>query len=318
VSSAEAGLKGRAALVVYVKLTACMALWGATWVSGRYVAQGMGPFPAAFLRFFSASIFLYLLSCRAGHGWPKPPHGAWGGVVFLGLTGVFLYNAMFFSGLALIPAARAAMIVACVPSAVALYSALVLRAPTTALKALGIALSLFGVAVILSGGDPRTLFTHGPSTGDLYILGCVVAWAGYSIGGGRVVQKMPPLSAVMWSCVVGNAMLLPPALLTGLVPQALAASATVWANLLFLGVGATGLAFLWYHDGIRALGAPRASIFINLVPVFATLLSTALLGESVGLPLVAGGAMVLAGVVLANRPAQKQGGPAVGANASRT
>lgn len=303
-SSDGAELKGRAGLLVYVKLTACMALWGATWVSGRYVAQGMGPFPAAFLRFFSASIFLYLLSCRAGHGWPKPPQGAWGGVAFLGFTGVFLYNAMFFSGLALIPAARAAMIVACVPSAVALYSALVLRAPTTALKALGIALSLFGVAVILSGGDPRTLFTHGPSMGDLYILGCVVAWAAYSIGGGRVVQKIAPLSAVTWSCVVGNAMLLPPALMTGLVPQALAASPTVWANLLFLGVGATGLAFLWYHDGIRALGAPRASIFINLVPVFATLLSTTLLGESVGLALVAGGAMVLAGVVLANRPAR--------------
>jgi drug/metabolite transporter (DMT)-like permease len=99
-------------------------------------------------------------------------------------------------------------------------------------------------------------------------------------------------------------MLLPPALMTGLVPQALAASPTVWANLLFLGVGATGLAFLWYHDGIRALGAPRASIFINLVPVFATLLSTALLGETIGLALVAGGAMVLAGVVLANRPAR--------------
>lgn len=296
---------GRARLVVYAKLTACMALWGATWVSGRYVAQEMGPFPAAFLRFSSASLFLYLLSCRAEHSWPKPPRGAWGGVAFLAFTGVFLYNAMFFSGLARIPAARAAMIVACVPSAVALYSVVVLRAPTTALKVLGIALSLSGVAVILSGGDPRTLFTHGADPGDLLILGCVVAWAAYSIGGGRVVQRIPPLAAVTWSCLLGNAMLLPPALLTGLVPQALAASGLVWANLLFLGVGATGLAFLWYHDGIQALGAPRASVFINLVPVFATLLSTALLGEAVGLPLLVGGGMVLAGVVLANRQARQ-------------
>ena len=295
--------QGRERFWVYAKLTGCMALWGATWVSGRYVAQEMGPFPAAFLRFSSASVFLYLLSCRAGHGWPKPPRGAWGGVAFLGLTGVFLYNVMFFSGLARIPAARAAMIVACVPSAVALHAALVERAPTTAVKALGIALSLLGVAVILSGGDPRALFTHGPSTGDLLILGCVLVWSAYSIGGGRVVQKISPLAAVTWSCLLGNAMLLPPALLTGLVPQALAASGMVWGNLLFLGVGATGLAFLWYHDGIQALGAPRASVFINLVPVFATLLSCSLLGESVGLSLAAGGAMVLAGVLLANRPA---------------
>jgi drug/metabolite transporter (DMT)-like permease len=293
----------RAGLAVYVKLVACMALWGGTWVSGRYVAQEMTPFPAAFLRFSSASVFLYLLSCRAGGTWPRLPRAAWGGVAFLGFTGVFLYNAMFFSGLARIPAARAAMIVACVPSAVALYSALVLRAPSTALKALGIALSLSGVAVILSGGDPRALLTQGPATGDLLILGCVVVWSAYSIGGGHVVRRISPLSAVTWSCLIGNAMLLPPALMTGLVPQALSASGFVWANLLFLGVPATGLAFLWYHDGIRVLGAPRASIFINLVPVFATLLSAALLGETVGLALVAGGAMVLAGVVLANRPA---------------
>ena len=293
----------RAGFGVYARLVGCMALWGGTWVAGRIVARDMGPFPAAFLRFLSASIFLYLLSCRAEGRWPLPPRGSWLGVAFLGFSGVFLYNALFFSGLALIPAARAALLVACVPAAVALYSALVLRTPITAVKALGIVLSLLGVAVILSGGDPRALFSHGPQTGDLFILGCVAAWAAYSIAGSRVLRRVTPLSAVTWSCLLGNALLLPPALATGLIPQALAASPLVWGNLLFLGVLATGLAFTWYYDGIRALGAPRASIFINLVPVFATLLSTTLLGETVGLALLVGGAMVLAGVSLANRPA---------------
>jgi len=296
-----------AGLAVYAKLVGCMALWGATWVSGRVVAQQMSPFAAAFLRFLCASIFLYLLLCREsaqqGGRWPKPPKGLLPGVAFLALTGVFLYNALFFSGLALIPAGRAAMIVACVPSTVALYSALVLRAPTTAVKALGIALSLFGVAVILSGGDPRTLFTHGAQLGDLYILGCVVAWAAYSIGGGRVMRRTTPLSAVTWSCILGCALLLPPALATGMLPQAQAAGWVIWLNLVFLGVGATGLAFTWYYDGILALGAPRASVFINLVPVFAILTGALLLDETVGLSLALGGLMVLTGVVLANRPA---------------
>lgn len=290
-------------LAVYAKLVACMALWGGTWVSGRIVAQEMSPFPAAFLRFVSASALLYLLSCRAEGRWPRMPRGALGGVAFLGLTGVFLYNALFFSGLALIPAARAAMLVACVPALVALYSALVLRAGLTALKALGIALSLSGVAVILSGGDLRSLFTHGADAGDLLILGCVAAWAAYTIAGGRIIRQSTPLFAVTWSCILGCAMLLPPALMTGLAPQALAAGWIIWGNLLFLGVAATGLAFIWYYDGIRALGAARASIFINLVPVFATLLSALVLGEAVGLPLLLGGAMVVLGVVLANRPA---------------
>jgi len=298
---------------VYVKLVASMALWGATWVSGRYVAQHLSPFSAAFLRFLFASVFLYVLLCRATaqqqggqcgkkSPWPRLERALWPGVFFLGLTGVALYNAFFFSGLAHIPAGRAAMIVACVPSAVALYASLVQRKPTPLTKALGIGLSLSGVAVILSGGSPLSLFTHGPSLGDLFILGCVVAWAAYTIAGGAVMRRTTPLAAVTWSCMMGCAMLLPPALATGLAPQVRDAGWIIWGNLLFLGVGATGLAFTWYYDGILALGAPRASVFINLVPVFATLLGGLLLGEGVSWPLVLGGALVLTGVVLANRP----------------
>ncbi|MDR3641631.1 MAG: DMT family transporter [Humidesulfovibrio sp.] len=296
-------------LLIYAKLVASMALWGATWVSGRFVAQHLSPFAAAFLRFLFASAFLYVLLCREaaqrGGGWPKLDRALLPGVAFLALSGVFLYNALFFSGLAHIQAGRAAMIVACVPSAVALYSGLVLRTPMGVVKSLGIALSLSGVAVILSGGDPCALFTHGASLGDVFILGCVVAWSAYTVAGGHVMRRTTPLSAVAWSCMLGCAMLLPPALGTGLLPQATSAGWVIWGNLLFLGVGATGLAFTWYYDGILALGAPRASVFINLVPVFATILGSLLLGEDAGLSLVLGGGMVLGGVVLANRPANR-------------
>lgn len=291
---------------VYAKLVSTMALWGATWVSARVVAQSLTPFPAAFLRFFFASIFLYTLLCRAGAqqggGWPRLSRAVLPGAAWMAVTGVFLYNALFFSGMKTVPAGRAAMIVACVPSAVALYSALVLRAPTGLVKGLGIALSLFGVSVILSGGNPVTLFTHGADTGDLFILGCVVTWAAYTLAGGYAMRRATPLVAVAWSCILGCAMLLPPALATGLPEQLLRAGWVVWANLVFLGVAATGLAFIWYLDGIQALGAPRASVFINLVPVFATIMGSAILGEPVGLSLVFGGVMVISGVVLANRP----------------
>jgi len=300
----------RAGLVIYAKLVGSMALWGGTWVSGRVVAQSLSPFSAAFLRFLFASAFLYLLLCRAtaqeGGSWPKLPRALAPGMIFLALTGVFLYNSFFFSGLARIPAGRAALMISCTPAIVALYSWLVQRRPIGLVKSLGITLSLSGVAVILSGGNPVSLFTHGADPGDLFILGCVGSWAAYTIAAGRVMRQSTPLAAVTWSCIIGCALLLPPALGTGLPQQALRADWVIWANLLFLGVGATGLAFTWYYDGILALGAPRASVFINLVPVFATLLGAVILGEGVGAALVLGGAMVLSGVVLANRPAPAQ------------
>lgn len=289
---------------IYLKLVASMALWGGTWVSGRVLAQALHPFSAAFLRFFLASVFLYLYSCRAEGRWPRFPRAQWKGVLFLALTGVLLYNYFFFAGLSRIAAGRAALIVACVPSTVALYSALFLRAPLTALKALGIALSLFGVAVILSHGDLAALASQGVGTGEAFILCCVVLWAAYSLGGASVMRKVSALSAVTWSCILGTVLLLPPALNAGMPQQAAGAGWVVWANLVYLGVAATGLAYTWYYDGILAIGAARASIFINLVPVFAAVLSASLLGESLDLSLIIGGAMVISGVTLANRPAK--------------
>ncbi len=119
------------------------------------------------------------------------------------------------------------------------------------------------------------------------------------------MRQASPLVAVAWSCILGCAMLLPAALGTGSLEQLWSADWIVWGNLIFLGVAATGLAFIWYLDGIQALGAPRASVFINLVPVFATLLGSLFLGEGVGASLLFGGIMVISGVVLANRPASR-------------
>jgi drug/metabolite transporter (DMT)-like permease len=61
------------------------------------------------------------------------------------------------------------------------------------------------------------------------------------------------------------------------------------------------VAFTWYVQGIQAVGAPRAGVFINLVPVCAVLLAWMLLGEPIDFSLVAGGLLVLCGVRLANR-----------------
>ncbi len=296
-------------LGVYAKLVLSMALWGGTWVSGRVLAQALHPFSAAFLRFFLASVFLYFYSCRAEGRWPRFPKAQWKGVLFLALTGVFGYNYFFFSGLAHIQAGRAALIVACVPSTVALYSALVLRAPITALKALGIALSLFGVAVILSHGDPAALLRGGLGLGEVFILCCVVFWAAYSLGGARIMRQVSALSAVTWSCILGTAFLLPAAVAQGMPAEAAGAGPVVWANLAYLGVAATGLAYTWYYDGILAIGAARASVFINLVPVFAAVLSSVILGESLDLSLMLGGGMVISGVYLANRPAPQAAQP---------
>lgn len=288
-------------MLVYAQLVGSVFFWGATWISGRILAQDMGPFSAALLRFVTASVFLFLWSSLAGHGLPRLPRKEILPVAFLGLTGIFLYNAFFFTGLQTVPAGRAALIIASVPVVIGIISALFLGEALTRFRIAGTCLSLTGAAVVLSGGNPLHLFHGGLSGGDIMILGCVAAWTAYSVAGSRVMKRLDPLLTVTWSCFLGTLMLIIPALSHGLTEDLARASLVDWANILFLGVVATGVAFTWYYGGIKAIGPARAGIFINLVPVFAILMGWLILDEPVTSSLLLGGLMVMTGVWLANR-----------------
>jgi drug/metabolite transporter (DMT)-like permease len=76
-----------------------------------------------------------------------------------------------------------------------------------------------------------------------------------------------------------------------------------WSSLVYLGLGGTVIGFVWYYKGIQRIGAMRASVFINFVPVSAILLGHLVLGEAVGWPLALGALLVITGVYLTNRPA---------------
>jgi drug/metabolite transporter (DMT)-like permease len=82
-----------------------------------------------------------------------------------------------------------------------------------------------------------------------------------------------------------------------------ALSATYWIAVLYLALLGTVAAFIWYLEGVRAIGGPRTAVFINLVPVFGVAFAAVLLGEPILPSMVLGGAMVIAGVMLTNRPA---------------
>ena len=286
----------------YLLLIASMALWGGTWIAGRVLAQSMSPMNAAFLRFLLASLFLFFLTRKVEGRFPRIGRGQILPVVGLGATGVFLYSWLFFTGLRTVTAGRAALIVACIPVCISAVSALIFKERFGPVRIIGTLLSLAGVSVVLADGNPLTLLQGGISFGDLCILGCVAAWTAYSLGGREVMKQLSPLTSVSWSCLFGCLLLFPFALGSDLVGQVAASTSLDWVCIVYLSILATSLAYYWYYSSIREIGASRSGIFINLVPVFAVALGALLLGEAVHLSLVFGGAMVVTGVYMTNRP----------------
>ncbi len=286
---------------VYLKLFLTALFWGGTFIAGHYVVQDLPSFTTAFLRFALASAVLLVLTQFKEGRLPRLSKGQLLPVVLLGLTGVFAYNALFFTGLRRIEAGRSALIVASAPAFIAIASTLFFKERLNLTKMIGIPLSMLGAVVVISRGDLRQVFAGGVGLGELCIVGCVLNWTAYSLIGKAVMGRLSPLASVSYSSLVGAIALLPPACFEGLPGKMCHASWANWACIAYLAIFGTVLGFVWFYEGIQRIGPTRAGLFINFVPISAVVLAFLLLREPMTWSLAVGAVLVLCGVYLTNR-----------------
>ena len=277
-----------------------MIFWGGTFISGRMLAGHVSPFSAAFLRFVAATAVLLTVLYRQNHGFPRIPGRLLLPIFCLSLTGVFSYNILFLWGLQSIDASRASVIIANNPIFIAVFASLIFRERLGLIKSMGVPVSVMGAVIAISKGDVAGLLGGVFSRGDLMLFGCVLSWAAFSLIGKTVISRIPPLTAVTYAATAGALLLLFPAIMDGVFRNLVNYTFKDWGNILFLGIFGTALGFVWYYQGIVYIGATRAGLFINLVPISSILMAFLFLSEPITVSLLVGTALVLSGVYLTN------------------
>ena len=296
-------MRAAALLPVYAKLTGVALVWGGSFVAARIVAQEMPTFTAALWRYVIATAALVALSFLLERGLPRLSRAQMLDICLLGVTGVVLYNVLFLYGMQSVPASRGSLIVALIPAATLLGGALFMHEPLTWRKCAGIAIALLGVAVELGRGNPLMMFQTHAGIGEAALFGGVIAWAAYTLLGRRLLTELSPLAATTYAALVGTVLLALVCMVTGdfEVP---AANQRGWLALLFLGLVGTALAYIWFYDGVHAIGPARTSVFVNLVPIFAITFAVLLLNEPLLPSMIVGAALVVSGVFIINWPAR--------------
>jgi len=289
----------QAGSITYFKLVGAMFMWGGTWIAGRIVAQELSaPLMAAAFRFLLAGLVLAGYALLSEGRIPRlQSSGEWGSVTGLALTGIFIYALCFFYGLKHIPAGRGALVVALNPVVAALAAWFLGQERMTPVKLAGIAIALVGCLTVIGNGDPFALLHGAIGLGEWLIIGCVLCWTVYTFIGRRATRTISPLGATLYASLIGAALLGMTALLQGGIDLG-EWSWRVWSSVAFLAIGGTALGFTWFADGVKRLGAAKASAFVNLVPVFAVLQAAVLLDERLGAAVLGGGLLVIAGVWL--------------------
>jgi drug/metabolite transporter (DMT)-like permease len=285
----------------YAALAANSALWSGNAITGRALADAIPPAAFSFWRW--ALVVAILAPLAAGdlrRNWPAV-RGRWRTLAGFGLMSTALYHAWTFWLLHYTTAINAQLLNSTIPLWVMLIGWAAFGARPAGREWVGLALSAFGVAAILAHGDWRRLAALELNVGDLMMLAAMINWAFYTTLLARSGIALPGLAFVLVTGAFGLAGLLPFYLWELATARgAFALTPATGGGIAFTAIGASVIATVCFIFGLARVGPTRAALFTHLVPVFGALFGVMLLGERLGLHHLAGFALILAGIAVAN------------------
>ena len=269
-------------------------IWGATFVVVQQAVSQLPPMLFLALRFDLATVLLVLATLP--RLLRRSTWRAWGAGA---LVGCFLFAGYAFQTIGLflhVPAGRAAFITGLFVVLAPLISIWWLRNPPTLAAWAGVATATLGLALLSLSGE----FTV--HLGELLVLLCAISFALHLVAVARYSGPHDPI--VLTVAQIGVAALLNhvAAFAHGDHLPVAGISSYVWFALLLTGVGATAIAYLLQNVLQPFTTATHTALIFTMEPVFGALFGWLLAGEALGLRGYLGGALIIAGMLLAELP----------------
>jgi drug/metabolite transporter (DMT)-like permease len=293
---------GRSRSFAFVKVTFAVLAWGASFVATKVALQEVSPVTVVWLRFAMGVAILGAVVVMRRQ-FALPGRGDLAYFALLGFIGITFHQWLQSTGLLTAQASTTAWIVATTPVFMALLGRLVLNERLGWLKAGGITLAALGVLLVVSKGDWSALSSGQFGTpGDFLILVSAPNWAVFSVISRRGLQAHP--AARMMFYVMGFGWLLTSVLLfTGPgLSEIGQLSLDGWMGIGFLGVFCSGVAYVFWYDGLQSIPASQVGAFLYLEPLVTVVVASLVLSEPLLIVTLIGGAIILAGVWIVNRP----------------
>jgi drug/metabolite transporter (DMT)-like permease len=291
-------MKNESSIAIYFWLLLVPLFWGGAFVAAEHVIAEIPPITAAAFRFGSAGIILLIIVLLQKNIDIRAVKKQWLPILFMALTGIFGYNLFFFIALDITSSINGSLIVATTPVLITLGAVMFLGEKGNKRLILGLALSLTGVIVVISKGSVQTLLQLQFNAGDVLFLFALVCWVAHGLLGKIVMRDVSPILTTTLTTLLGSIFLGLGSLYENSWHLLPAMSGQAWAEMLFMIVCSSVVGFFLWNHGIKQIGASKASIYMNLVPICTALIAVFLYGAAFTFVQLSGMMLVLLGVYL--------------------
>nr|WP_315487051.1 DMT family transporter [uncultured Undibacterium sp.] len=266
-----------------VLLTIPPMLWAANAIIGRLIYHDIPPVTLNFLRwlcaFFILLPFAYPIFKTGSSLWRDAKQYA-----VLGLLGIGVYNALQYAALQSSGPINVTLVASGMPVWMMLVGWLFFGAKIRMLQIAGAVLSIVGVLFVLSRGKLEHLLALHLVAGDLLMIAATIAWSFYSwlLTDQNKYQELRPRWTFFLLAQISFGVIWSGLFAAGewaLIDYHIQLSWQLLAAIIFVAIGPALIAFRCWGAGVQKAGPNVAGFFVNLTPLFTTILSAAILGE---------------------------------------
>jgi drug/metabolite transporter (DMT)-like permease len=298
-------LETRAEVAGNAAAVSAAVLFGASVVAVRVAVRDIPPTTLAVFRFGIGAVVLLGVATLVR---PELVRIDLRSLRFIALLGGIVFSVFplsFNAGLQFAPASRGALMLATMPIWSILLARTIVGERLSTRQVLGVGLSVCGVAIVI-GESGLTLEGSGEALlGDSLLLITAFCGALYGVLAKRALSRHHSLTLVSYAMLFGTLLLLPVALVEGIIDELGQFDPSLGALVLFLAIPGGAIAFGMWTAALAQLSPTQLAVYINLNPIVAAILGGVLLSERATPVFLVSFAIVIAGVLLVNWPASE-------------
>ncbi|HQV54482.1 MAG: DMT family transporter [Chitinophagaceae bacterium] len=276
-------------------------IWSGNFIIARGSKNDIPPITLAFYRWLSATIillpftwhlFIKEILMLKKHFWY---------FLLTAASGITLFNTFVYIAGHTTEAINMALLgTTTSPIMSVILARIFLKEPVPLTRVIGMLICIAGILLLLSKGSIDILLSFSFTEGDWWMLAAALTFAIYNVCVRKKPSAMSSRNFLFTIFLIGTALLLPFYIYELKTKGGFEINTQNIGAIFYLGLGASVICFLLWNKSIAYLGAGRASLFGNLIPVFSTIEAVLFLNEKVSLIHLYSFILVIAGLIIAN------------------
>lgn len=285
----------------YLFALGATVIWSGNFIAARALYETVSPGTLSFLRWSTAALTLLPLAAPALKRERRNIRRHLGYLLLTAFLGVTLFSVLLYEAACSTSVLNLSLIATSSPVFTLLLARVFLGERLTGKRVAGLAVTVFGVFILLTGGDLSLLLNLHFSIGDLWMLLAAAIFGAYTILVRRKPQHLSQATFLLTTFALGSVLLMPWVLREALHHGLPHPSIPLLSAVLYIGVGASVVAYFLWNEAVACIGPTQCGFIYYTLPVFSGAEAFLLLGEPVGWVHAVSCLLILGGIVLATR-----------------